>query len=401
MGGLVTALVALSVGLVLAVRNARIARDATQQAQADAQRVRDTLADLELVSGFQGEIINSVDLAEMGKLVIDNVLSQIESESQQPGLRAALVNVNPATLARTIVDGSFLSKASTAAAEQFKGRPLIEAQIRDALTQSYFAVALYEPSLREAKAALALRREHLGEDHLETIKSIGLVGHILLMLSQFDEAELYQQDALRRFRAQLPENDKRVLEARDRIIMIKMGREEFDEAFPLSEALLGEAEKVLPPDDDKLLTYRQHLMMLCVRTGQLETALTQSQALLEAFKAKYGEDNLRTLACWTHVAGTLGRLNRFAEAEAMYADLYDRTQRILGELDPRTLRIMHNLGTFRARQGRTKEALETFRDLLVRQRKSLPPDHPELADTIEALKALEETAEKNNDAPAE
>lgn len=400
-GALIAALVALSVGLALAVRSARIERKATLQAEADARRLKETLADVQLVSDFQGGVISNVDLEHMGRLILDGVVAEWEVKHPGHVLPAPLDDINASTLARAVVDGSMLSRASVAASEQFASRPLIEATIRDSLGASYYRIALYEQSLREAQRALALRRAELGDDHLDTIKSIGIVGRVLYSLQRLDEAELYYDEALRRLRARFPENDYRVLEARDRMITLMIFRGQFEAALPLAESLLKEAEGALPENDEKLKSYRQHLIMLYSRVGRLEESLTLSRVLLKQSRAQLGDDDIATLRCMTNVAVALGRLNRPAEAEPLFVEILERGQRIMGEQDPRMLRTLHSIGTMRAHLGQVDLAIEAFEELLRRQRRYLPPEHPEVRETLEALAGVRAMKEKRKNAPAD
>lgn len=406
-GGVCAAILALAAGFAATAYSLKRANDATLQAQKESQRATEegelakkAKADVELVSRFQRAMIESVDVREMGDLILRQISAQAGQNDKQ-SLAGALRKVKPATLARSVVDASMLSKASAAALEQFAGRPTLEADIRESLAQTYLSLGMYDQCLSEAQKALTLRREHLGNDHLDTIRLVGLVGYLYSMMGRLDDSETYATDALQRLRAQLPENHELVLQARDRMAVILRDRGKLDESLALSAAIVADAERVLPADDENLLTYRQHLVILYTQMGRFEDALALSRTLLNIYRRKFGDENARTLACWSHVAGTIGRLGRMEEAEKEYSDILDRTEKLLGEYDPRTIRVLHNIAAIRAQIAHDARARATIEELLRRQRKSLPPDDGSIAETVEFLKLFDATSKPTESRPGQ
>ncbi len=398
-GGVVAAILALAVGLLFALRSAHVANVATARAESESQRAKEALADVEEVAAFQGGMIQSADLSKMGALILDEVRAQLERVGSDGDSGDAMDQINTATLARAVVDGSLLSKASQEAAEQFADRPTIEADIRESLANSYFSLGLYEPCLREAQLALSLRRAHLGDDHLDTIRMLSIVATILDSSGRTADAEPFVEEALRRLRTSLPEDHKLVLDARDLELTILSKQGEVAEAIKQAEQLVADASRVLPVGDGKLLFYRKHLAVQYLRAGRLDEALPIYEDLLASYKHEYGKDHLRTLGCWTFVAGALTRLERYEEAEAEFEEVLRRTERVLGEFDKRTYQVLHSLGTVRAKSGQINAARDAYNELLIRQQQTLPEDDPMIQNTVEALAALDAT--ETGPSPAE
>ncbi len=389
--GIAAALLALSIGLVFTTISARRAHEATLRAELESQRVKESKQDLALLSGFQGAILSRADMQEMGSLILGELDTLLDEDHDNELLRDALRDVNPASLARRVVDESILTPASRAAIEEFADRPTIEADVRMALSESYFELGMLEQSLREVEAALALRREHLGNEHSDTIHAIGIIGTVLSAMERYAEAELCIAEELRLLRATLPEDDERVLQGRDRMVVVLTGLERLDEAIEAAEAVVADATRVSPPDDPQLLHFRRHLARLYGRTQQFEKALTMFQILLADHERVFGEDHERTLICRSHVAGTLARLGRFAEAEPLYATLQRQAETRYGEFDPRAVGLLGSLARVRTDAGYREAALATFRRLLERQSQFLPDDHPAIRETEDAIERLEST----------
>lgn len=406
--GVCAAILALSIGLVVTAYSLKRANVATLRAQRESRRATEeseiakkAKEDVELVSRFQGAMIESVKVREMGDLILREISDQVGPDDSELSMKDALKKVNPASLARSVVDGSMLSNASAAATEQFSTRPTLEADIRESLARSYIALAMYDQCLNEAQQALALRRKYLGDDHLDTIRMIGFVGYINFSMGRADEAESYLAEELRRLHAQLPENHELTLEARDRMALILSKQGKLDESLELAEAIVADAESVFPADDEKLLGYRQHLVMLYTEKERFEDALALSRILLKTYRGKFGDDSTRTLLCWSHLAGTLGRLGRMDEAEREYSEVLERTEKLLGKYDPRTIRMLHNVAAIRTAIARDARARDTVVELLERQRKALPPDDPSIAESLDVLQWFETTSKPIENRPGQ
>ncbi|MCA9251354.1 MAG: serine/threonine protein kinase [Phycisphaerales bacterium] len=386
--GVFAAILALTVGLVLATLSAHRANQATRLAEQEGERARQALADVELVADFQGAIVKSANMQEMGNLILNEVATQLGKGKSMTDVGTLLEELNPASIARAVVDGSLLDRASETARVQFSDRPALEADIHDSLADTYFAIGMYEQSLREAKTALALRREHLGGDHPDTIKMIGNVCHLLNNLGRPEEAEPYANEALRRLREIKPDDDESVLEAEYRVVFTLRGLNKFDEALEVSRELVRKTERVLAPNDERSYMYRQQLGTVYSELGRLEESLAIREELLDAYRQNFDENGVRVLGCWSQVAMTLNRLGRLEESEAAFAEVVSRAEETLGESDPRSLLVLGNLASVQAKRGHTEKARETYQLLLNRQQKALPPGDPAIAQTIQALDEL-------------
>ncbi len=394
--GIAAAILALSVGLILTTRSAKRANDASARAKIESDRALEesarakaALADVELISDFQGAMINSINMREMGEQILTEISSQLGDDEADSKLKTSLQMINAATLARAVIDDSVLSRASMAATERFGERPKLEADIHESLGITYFALAMYEQSLKETRAALAIRREHLGGDHLDTIRLIGNVAHTLTNSRRSAEAEPYAEEALARLRAILPEDDKLVLEAQFRLASSKRGSGKIAESLEISENLVEVADRALDSDDTRIHLYRQQLANVYSITGRHEDALPIREALLVSFWETRGENDALTLGAWSQVAQTLKSLGRLEEAEAALVEVVDRAERTLGELDPRTLLVLGKLAGMRIERGRTAEARRLLVTLLDRQQQVFPPDHPAIQKTTKLIERLD------------
>ncbi|MCB9853333.1 MAG: serine/threonine protein kinase [Phycisphaerales bacterium] len=399
--GICTTLLALTAGLIATGVSLKRANEATELAKSESKRAQEeseqtqkALDDVQLVSCFQDAIINRINVREMGETILNEIRSQVAGNETDQELDAMIAKVNPATLARAVVDGSILSGASRAAREQFADRPELQSIILESLCETYHALGMYERALTEALDSLALRRASLGDDHPATIKMIGNVAFMYNNLNRLSEAEPLAEEALRRRRATLPEDDRLVLEAVYRLCITKTNLGKLDEAIEMSERLVETADRALPPEDHHRLMYRQLLAGNYMQAGRIEDALPIRQQLLEDFRRLRGENDPMTLSVWSQIAGTLKRLGRLQEAEAAFIQVLDRAGKSLGETDPRTLIVLNQLAALQQQMGKREEAISSYRALLEHRRRALPPDDPAIQDTLAALEALGDSPEQ-------
>lgn len=398
--GIGVAILALGIGLILTAISLKRANDATKlanaermRAQNESNRAKKALDDVKLVSNFQEEIINRINVQEMGTMIISEIRTQLADAEPDARFESALQRVNPAGLARAIVDKAMLSKAAEAAREGFADRPVLQASILDSLSKTYVAMGLYNAALDAGQEALVLFREHLGNDAPDTIRVIGNIAYMLSNLNRPVEAEPYAEEALARRRATLPDDDKLVLEANYRLASVKHALHKTEEAIGITRNLVDVADRVLPESDEHRLMYRQQLARFFSIDGQPEKALPIREDLLHEFRLLLGENHPMTLGAWSQLAGTYADLGRLDEAESALIEIVPRATATLGGTDPRTLLVLKQLAIVQRRLGKLEEARLSFQTLLDQQKRVLPADHPAIRSTIEALESLDDNHE--------
>src|SRR5205085_4570285 len=104
--------------------------------------------------------------------------------------------VNATDAALGLIDGTILKPAVAAIDAQFADQPAVAATLRHVLAERYHDLGLDEAALSLERRALADRRRVLGEDHPDTLLSIGNAGAYLNALGKSKEAEPYYREAL-------------------------------------------------------------------------------------------------------------------------------------------------------------------------------------------------------------
>ncbi len=387
--GMAMAFVALALGLVGTTVSAIRANE-------ESARAKRAVEDVELVSTFQQGIVRNIRLPDMGRLILDEVAKQHSDRGGSAELAAALEMLNATSISRAVIDGSILTRASAAADKEFAGSPVLCADIHESIGSTYHALAMYEPCLREMRRAYEIRREHLGDDHPNTVSVLSNIATSLVMLRRFAEASPVREEVLRR-RAALDEDDPLLLEARVHLADIQRLLGRLDEAEAELASLVEVCRRILPPDSYLRLYAMETLGAIYAQTNRPDESLALRQQVLKARREYYPHD-IKTLGAWSQVALTLFHLGRYDEAEASSAELLEYAEHRLGDHDPRTHLILHCLAHSRVRQGKLEAGRANFETLLQRQREALPAEHPivrkttqELADVVRRIETESET----------
>jgi serine/threonine protein kinase/Tfp pilus assembly protein PilF len=395
---------ALTAGLVLALwqRSEAIrARDAEAEQRAEATAARDAekqRADqLKKVSDFQSAMLVEIDTTKAGLDLMKDVCERFEMALDKAGvpeaerharvdaLRQELVRVNATDAAAAMLDRTILSPAVKTIDAQFKDDPATDASLRQALASLYSTIGLYDAAYPLQASALAIRRRVLGEEHPETLTSVGNMGVLLRDQGRLAEAEPYHREALEKSRRTLGEEHPDTLVFINNMggLLRSQGRLAEAESY-LSEAL-GKFRRTFGAEHPYTLTSIGSMGVLLQDQGRLAEAEPYHREALEKSRRTLGEDHSATLGAVSNMGRLLLNLGRLAEAEPYVREALETRRRVLGEEHPNTLDAIDDMGKLLRSQGKLAEAEPYVREALEKRRRALGEEHPA---TLRALGGL-------------
>jgi serine/threonine-protein kinase len=236
--------------------------------------------------------------------------------------------------------------------------------------------------------ALALRREVLGDDHPDTVQARSNLASTLFRLGQYDRAEAVYQEIVA-IRRHLLGPDHPVL-ARTlsslAVVQQQRGRLAAAEAS-LREALAMRRRLGLAPDEAEADTLNS-LAVVLRKQGRLDEAERIYQESFALYGRLLGAGGPRQ----ANVLNGLARVHR-QRADLPGAERLAR--QALGLLQQRSeapATVLADtwalLGEILAAEARTAESAAAWRRCLELRTRSLPPDHPALAEARRALEGL-------------
>lgn len=234
---------------------------------------------------------------------------------------------------------SVLDEAAVKVDSDLADSPEVEAAIRNTIGKAYQAISEFPTAKQHLEKALAIRRERLGETHVDTLESMESLATLFLDISQFGEAE-----ALCR----------RVLDART---------------------------TALGPDHPDTLLAMSNLAEAIAAQGHYEQAAAMDRQVLEKRTRLLGPQHPQTLTTMNNLASSLAWIQQIDEAESLYLKVIASERQVKGEYHPHTLRTMSNLGLMYQEQLKMDEAEKWHRETLTRRLQALGENH---LDTFES-----------------
>lgn len=182
----------------LASTEAARALEAERAAEAKA-------AELAAMTAFQTSMIQTIDVARMGERMREHVLTEIRSSMERNELpeeeiaprtaqaEAILAQANFSNPAIRGIEETILARAARQIDEQFADRPLIQARLLQSVAETRSALGFGEQAEADFRRVAALRREHLGPDHPQSIVSSALVAASIQARGDWSQAlEIYR-----------------------------------------------------------------------------------------------------------------------------------------------------------------------------------------------------------------
>ncbi|MFO0856202.1 MAG: serine/threonine-protein kinase [Phycisphaerales bacterium] len=412
---------ALLVGVVAFAWQASVARnqrdiaiasqiaETQQRKAADAARAETSkrAAELKVVSDFQADMLAHVDTVLAGQQLSDDVrqqfresfkttdasgdqasVSESDREAQFAMFEKQWARINTADAARNLIDRTVLKPAISSIDSQFKDQPLVAAGLRQSLASVYRELGLLDAAAPLQIAAFTTRKDILGEDHPETLRSMNNLGMLYEYQGDLSQAEQYLRGSMEKSRRVLGNDDPITLAAISNLAYMLEDKGDLADAEPLYREALEGRRRVLGKDSNETLMSVNNLGYLIMSQGKSAEAEPYFREAYESRKRVFGEDDPETLVPLNNLALVLQRQGKLADAEPLYRESLAKRRKLLGEEHPQTLTALHNLGYLLNAQGKNVEAETVFRDVVEKRRRILGETHPHTLASINGMAYL-------------
>ncbi|MEM7306610.1 MAG: serine/threonine-protein kinase [Planctomycetota bacterium] len=305
---------------------------------------------------------------------------------------------------------------------RFFDKPLVEAQIRTTLADTYADLAELDLARPHAERAFVLRAQELGEEHVETLDALATRLRIDVQARRGESLRPFAEECLAQAQRVLGDDHEVTLAILHSVGSFYLHREDLDRAEALltkawegRRAKLGEADRATLNS----LEQRGELYRVAGRYAELERVAQRSLAIhREAFGERHDAtaDAMQQLAMYylrmerhadaeplmrnvvairTELQGprhaeTIAAQNDLAiclrgpeygddrkenEAEAILAEYLPIAEEVLGVHHPTTVTMRSNLGNLYGERGRGAEALTLLEANLAYEREAFGDGH--------------------------
>jgi eukaryotic-like serine/threonine-protein kinase len=300
-------------------------------------------------------------------------------------LVAAFRKPDPAADGRTLKVVDLLAWAVNDLEKSMADQPLMKATLLSAIGETFSGLGLPPESLSVFERAYVIRRDHLGEDHPDTLESMDNLAMAYQDAGRLDQAIPILAVALAKRREKLGPEHADTLESMNDLAVAYWEAGQFARAIPLYETTLSIVRHSLGEDHPDTLTIMDNLAVAYGAAGRPDLAIPLHEATLAVMRTKLGEDHPTTLITMNNLARTLETGGRLIEAIQIHETTLEKLRVKLGDDHPTTLVSMNGLARAYQQAGQRSRAISLFEATLVKRRIKLGADHPETLLTLFAL----------------
>ena len=295
-------------------------------------------------------------------------------------------------------------KALDRAAEQleskFAGKPLVEAAIRETMSDTYREMGLFSEAQKQVERAWELRRVNLGERHLATLNSMNSMAIVMRLQGRLADAEKLYERILAIRIPLLGEKDRDTLVIMGNLAVVYNNQSKYAQAEALNLRVLEIQKRLLGPEHLDTLRTMNNLGSNYTREGKFAQAESVYKQVLEIRRRVQGPEHPNTLFTMNNLASVYGAANNFAPAEELMKQLLEIQRRALGPEHPDTLLAQNTLGMLAFRKGDFATAERILSENAVARTRVLGARHMDTLEVRRNLGAVQLRLDKFTEAEA-
>ena len=340
-----------------AAEEAREAANKEAAARAEAER-----AGTEAQRAREKETRARAQAQTLAQYFIDDVLGLVAPERAK---------------SREVSVKALLDLASKELEGKFEDQPIIQADIRQALGETYRKLGEYASAEPHLIRAYGSRRQLFGEAHPSTLTSMGQLGQLYFLQARYEEAEpLLKQTLNMRSRELGPEHPD-TLKSMVRLALLYSYHTPWiyrDSMLRLLNKAFQTGSRVLGEDNPIPLEARYGLAMWYASSRSTE-GLALCERGLEIAEQALGREHPLTLQFMSCLAIFRSWQARYEDAEKLATTALEMSRSILGEEHPITLQCMWALGFSYSSQFQLEEAEKILNETMRLSRCLLGEEH--------------------------
>ncbi len=290
---------------------------------------------------------------------------------------------------------------SDLAAGLVRGVPEHEARLHSARGIVLRAQGEYEEAELEQRAAVALRVETLGADHIDVGTSRLNLANVLVVLGRYEEAEVEARAVIEIRTKVLGPDHPEVGGAQTTLggILKKLGR--LDDAELELRAALATKIAGLGADHPSVALTRNLLANTLDWKGDYAGAEAEHRTALASFIETLGAEHSNVAASRLNLANALYPQGKHAEAEAEFRAALAIFNELLKPDNPRVATARDGIANVLYLQGRYAEAEAEKRDVIELRTAALGAEHPLVASSRSGLASILTELGRGDEAEAE
>jgi tetratricopeptide (TPR) repeat protein len=255
------------------------------------------------------------------------------------------------------------------------GQADVECRMLNALAELFRNKGEYDRALPLYEECLAKRKRVLGDNHPDTLISLGNLAFLFKTKGEYDRALPLYEECLAKRKRVLGKDHPDTLISLNSLAVLFQSKGDYDHALPLLEECLAKRKRVLGEDHPSTLTSLNNLANFFYRKGEYDRALPLFEECLAKHKRVLGDGHPNTLASLNNLAGLFFSKGEYDRALPLFEECLATYKRVLGEDHPNTLTSLNNIALLFHRKGEYDRALPLYEECLAKSKRVLGEDH--------------------------
>ena len=278
-----------------------------------------------------------------------------------------------------------LAQAAQEIETELAAYPDVQAGIHHVIGTVYRSISEYAQAEHHLQTAYDLRTENLGEDDVETLRSLAGLAQVAWDRGRLEDAEGTYDELIRRYSRTLGETHRDALLARFSHAGVLKDVGHVDEAEQELRDVLTAMQTHLGDHDDAVLDAMNGLAALALERGRAEEAERLWRTLVQRWSAVHGPRHPKRLRALMNLATAVKERGDLAEAEELSRECVELHGEVFGEDHHSTIQARINFAGLLRERGKLDEAEPAAREALERAARVLGSEHP---DTLIAISQL-------------
>ena len=271
-----------------------------------------------------------------------------------------------------------LGKGASKVAE-LVDQPMVEARIRNILSETYSSLAIYEEAKIHLKRSLELHEEKYSPKSSEVGLIYGNLGLLNLRMGLYIEALRCQKKSLEILSENLGVDHSLVATSHNNLggIYNQMGR--YMEASKEYKKSLLKRRRILSPFHPSIARTINNLGVSHMKMGRFKKALDYFNDSFEIKKKNWGDRHPEVATTLANIGGVYAELGEFEKATEHLEHVFLLRSELLGDEHPETGKSLVSLGVILTKRGKGKSASVKLSKALAILEKTLGENHAEVA----------------------
>lgn len=300
---------------------------------------------------------------------------------------------------KAITAGEILDQGARKLDWELKTQPQLRARLMDVVGRVYMSLGVYERADDVLKRALEIRRETLGEEHLDVAASLNSRAELLAKKGDYRTAERLHGEALALRRRLRGEESLEVAESLHNLAPLVRERGDHAAAEALLREALGIRRKLLGEDDPLVAQSLSNLGTVFYFKREFGSAEPMFREALGINRKRFGDEHPEVATNLNNLGMLLKDKGEYEEAESLLREALALRRKLFGNEHAEVSQSLNNLGILHTTKGDPDSAEPLFREALELRRRLLGNDHPSVGNTANNLAGV--LADKGDYASAE